>query len=106
MADRYAAARDHLRAADPVLASLIDRHPGFDPRAWMAQLPKMDAFGALLFQVVGQQLSVIATRAIIGRLSALFGGRLPTPQEMVDADPEEVRQTGLSRRKVETLRSL
>ena len=106
MADRYAAARDHLRAADPVLASLIDRHPDFDPRAWMAQLPKMDAFGALLFQVVGQQLSVIATRAIIGRLTALFGGRLPTPQEMVDADPEEVRQTGLSRRKVETLRSL
>jgi hypothetical protein len=25
-------------------------HPDFDPRQWMAQLlPKMDAFGALLF---------------------------------------------------------
>lgn len=106
MADRYAAARSHLRAADPVLAALIDRHPDFDPRAWMAQLPTMDAFGALLFQVVGQQLSVIATRAIIGRLTALFGGRLPAPPEFAAADPEEIRRAGLSRRKVATLRDL
>ena len=51
-------ARSHLRAADPVLARLIDDRPDFDPRAWMAQLPPMDLFGALLFQVTGQQLSV------------------------------------------------
>jgi hypothetical protein len=29
-------ARSHLRAADPVLARLIDDRPDFDPRAWMA----------------------------------------------------------------------
>jgi DNA-3-methyladenine glycosylase II len=104
--DRYAAARVYLRQADPVLGELIDEHPDFDPRRWMEQLPKMDAFGALLFQVVGQQLSVSSTRAILGRVEALFGGRLPEPQELLDTDPEAVRGTGLSRRKVETLRTL
>jgi DNA-3-methyladenine glycosylase II len=106
MTERYAAARKHLRAADPVLARLIDKHPSFDPRAWMAELPKMDAYGALVFQIVGQQLSVRATRAILARLEALFGGRLPEPEEILDADPEALRRAGMSRRKVETLRAL
>jgi len=105
--DRYAAARAHLRQADPVLGRLMDEHPDFDPRQWMEQLlPKMDAFGALLFQVVGQQLSVSSARAIVGRLEALFGGRLPEPQELLDTEPEALRGAGLSRRKVETLRTL
>jgi DNA-3-methyladenine glycosylase II len=51
----------------------------------MAELPRMDAYGALVFQIVGQQLSVRATRAILARLEALFGGRLPEPQEILDA---------------------
>jgi DNA-3-methyladenine glycosylase II len=105
--DRYASARAHLRQADPVLGELIDEYPDFDPRQWMEQLlPKMDAYGALLFQVVGQQLSVSATRAILGRLEALFGGRLPQPQELLDTDPAAIRGAGLSHRKVETLRAL
>ncbi len=101
-----AAARAHLRTADPVLARVIDEHPDFDPRAWMAELPPMDAFGALLFQVVGQQLSVSATRAILGRLQVQFGGHLPGPREILDADPEQIRRAGMSRRKVGTLRAL
>jgi DNA-3-methyladenine glycosylase II len=106
LTERYAAARKHLRDSDPVLARLIDKHPNFDPRAWMAELPTMDAYGALVFQIVGQQLSVASTRAILARLEALFGGRLPEPQEVLDADPEELRRAGMSRRKVETLRAL
>jgi len=106
MADRFAAGRAYLRNADPVLARLIDAHPDFDPRGWMKQLPTMDAYGALLFQVIGQQLSVRATRAILGRIEAQFGGRLPEPQDIVDADPQRLRDAGLSRRKVETLRVL
>ena len=69
-------ARSYLRNADPVLARLIDDRPAFDPRVWMAQLPPMDLYGALLFQVTGQQLSVPATRRILGRIEALFGGHL------------------------------
>jgi hypothetical protein len=64
-------ARSYLRHADPVLTRLIDERPDFDPRAWMAQLPPMDLYGALLFQVTGQQLSVPATRRTLACLSVL-----------------------------------
>ena len=99
-------ARAYLRTADPVLARLIDDRPAFDPRAWLAQLPAMDLYGALLFQVTGQQLSVAATRRTIARIEALFGGRLPEPAELLAVDPVMLREAGLSWRKISTLREL
>jgi hypothetical protein len=51
-------AREFLRKGDPILARLIDARPDFHPRAWMAELPPLDGFGTLVFQVTGQQLSV------------------------------------------------
>jgi DNA-3-methyladenine glycosylase II len=99
-------ARSHLRGADPVLAGLIDERPDFDPRAWLARLPAMDLYGALLFQVVGQQLSVPSTRRILGRIEALFGGHLPSPAELLEVDPARLREAGLSWRKIGTLRDL
>jgi DNA-3-methyladenine glycosylase II len=99
-------ARSYLRAADPVLARLIDDRPDFDPRAWMSQLPPMDLYGALLFQVAGQQLSVPATRRTLARIQALFGGRLPSPAELLRTDPGKFREAGLSWRKISTLRDL
>jgi DNA-3-methyladenine glycosylase II len=99
-------ARDYLREADPVLARLIDERPDFDPQAWMAQLPAMDLYGALLFQIAGQQLSVAATRTILGRIEGLFGGHLPAPAELLALDPARIREAGLSWRKIGTLRDL
>jgi DNA-3-methyladenine glycosylase II len=99
-------ARAHLRSADPVVARLIDERPDFDPRAWMAQLPPMDLYGALLFQVAGQQLSVAATRRILGRIQDMFGGHLPSPVSLLGVDPGRLREAGLSWRKVATLRDL
>jgi DNA-3-methyladenine glycosylase II len=99
-------ARLKLRKADPVMARLIDDRPAFDPRAWMAQLPQMDLYGALLFQVTGQQLSVPATRRTLGRIEELFGGRLPAPAELLAVDPGKLREAGLSWRKIGTLRDL
>jgi DNA-3-methyladenine glycosylase II len=99
-------ARSYLRNADPVLARLIDDRPAFDPRAWMAQLPPMDLYGALLFQVTGQQLSVPATRRTLARIEALFGGHLPSPTELLGVDPGKLREAGLSWRKISTLRDL
>ena len=88
------------------MARLIDARPDFDPRAWMAQLPPMDLYGALLFQIVGQQLSVAATRRTLERIRALFGGHLPSPAELLGIDPGSLRQAGLSWRKIGTLRYL
>jgi DNA-3-methyladenine glycosylase II len=104
VADRKA--RDFLRKADPVLGRVIEAHPGFRPRAWMDDLPRLDAFGTLIFQVVGQQLSVAATRTIVSRIEEHFGGRLPTPAEVLAADPQVLRSAGLSARKGATLRAL
>jgi DNA-3-methyladenine glycosylase II len=99
-------ARSYLRNADPVLARLIDDRPAFDPRAWMAQLPPMDLYGALVFQVTGQQLSVAATRRTLARIEALFDGHLPSPAELLGVDPDKLREAGLSWRKISTLRDL
>ncbi len=99
-------ARSSLRDADPMLARLIDDRPDFDPRAWISQLPPMDLYGALLFQVTGQQLSVPATRRTLARIQALFGGRLPSPAELLGTDPGKFREAGLSWRKIGTLRDL
>jgi DNA-3-methyladenine glycosylase II len=99
-------AREFLRKADPVLARLIDAQPDFRPRAWMDQLPPLDAFGTLVFQVAGQQLSVSSTRAIISHLQQRFGGHLPSPAELLAADPQVLRDSGFSARKGETLRAL
>jgi DNA-3-methyladenine glycosylase II len=100
------AGREFLRKADPTLARLIDARPDFRPRSWTTELPVLDAFGTLIFQVIGQQLSVRATRTILGRLEQNFGGRLPTPAEMLAADPDFVRSSGPSARKTATLREV
>jgi len=60
-ADWLEKARAQLRRADPELARVIAARPDFDPRRWMTELPPMDLFGSLLFQIAGQQLSVAAT---------------------------------------------
>jgi DNA-3-methyladenine glycosylase II len=99
-------AREFLRKADPILARLIEARPDFRPRAWMDELPPLDAFGTLIFQVAGQQLSVSATRTILSRLQERFRGRLPSPAELLAADPGVLRASGLSARKGATLRAL
>ncbi len=99
-------ARACLSKADPVLAKLIADRPDFDPRRWMTALPPMDLFGALLFQIVGQQLSVAATRRTLARIEARFGGRLPSAADVLGTDPAQFRDAGMSWRKISTLREL
>jgi DNA-3-methyladenine glycosylase II len=95
-----------LRAADPVLAAIIDEF-GTDglenPRAGRPQ----DPYGALVRSIVGQQLSTTAARAIYTRLTDRFGGQTPTPEQVLADDPEELRTAaGLSHAKIGYLRSL
>jgi DNA-3-methyladenine glycosylase II len=99
-------AQSHLRKVDPVIGRLIEQRPGFDPHAWLDELPPMDLFGSLLFQVTGQQLSVAATRRTVERVTSLFGGHLPSPEELLAVEPGDLRAAGLSWRKVNTLRDL
>lgn len=99
------AAVAHLRAADPVLRALIDElgPDGLHDRAGRPA----DHYGALLRSIVGQQLSTKAALSIYTRLTDRFGGRTPTPAEVLADDPDELRAAaGLSRAKVSFLRSL
>ncbi|MDQ3934320.1 MAG: DNA-3-methyladenine glycosylase [Actinomycetota bacterium] len=102
--DVQAGAR-HLRRRDPVMRELIKRLGPLDLEARRRGRPT-DAYGALLRSIVGQQLSTKAARSIYERLTGQFGGRTPTPQELIDADPETIRSAGLSRPKVAYMRSL
>ena len=100
------AEQEHLHAGDPVLAAIIDA-VGKLPSTRAGRPERDDHYGALVRSIVGQQLSVLAARAIYGRLTARFGGRPPTPQELLADEPEELRAAaGLSRAKVGFLRSL
>jgi DNA-3-methyladenine glycosylase II len=106
LAARERRARARLCASDPVLGELIER-VGRLPSASDGRPDKDDHYGALLRSIVGQQLSVLAARAIYGRLLERFGGRPPSPEEVLAQEPEELRAAaGLSRAKVGFLRSL
>ncbi|MEA2299836.1 MAG: DNA-3-methyladenine glycosylase [Solirubrobacteraceae bacterium] len=96
-----------LRAADPVLAGLIDAVGATPPEPRPDRPPPGEHYAALVRTITGQQLSVRAARAIWTKLLAAFDDRPPTPAEVLDADPEELRAAaGLSRAKVSYLRSL
>jgi DNA-3-methyladenine glycosylase II len=97
---------EYLRAADPVLRAVIDE-VGVDGIGDARAGRPHDHYGALVRSIVGQQLSTQAARAIYLRLTERFGGRTPTPQEVLADDPDALRAAaGLSRAKVGFLRSL
>jgi DNA-3-methyladenine glycosylase II len=92
----------HLRAADPVMAAVIDR---VGPCRY-APARSGTHFDALVRSIVYQQLSGRAAAAIMARVKALFGGRPPGPAEVAAASGESLRAAGLSRRKTEYLKDL
>jgi DNA-3-methyladenine glycosylase II len=97
------AADAHLMK-DPVMAGLIEDLGGPLP---LEEERRADVYSSLLRSITGQQLSTKAAAAIYGRLLERFGGRPPTPREILDDDPAELKAAaGLSRAKVASLRSL
>ncbi|MGE5407457.1 MAG: DNA-3-methyladenine glycosylase family protein [Syntrophothermus sp.] len=104
-----AEARTALAAADPTMGSLIDRVGEIDLATRLERRGEerpADAYGALLRAIVGQQLSTKAARTIYLRVVEIFGGATPGPEQLLDADEEELRGAGLSGRKVEYVRDL
>jgi DNA-3-methyladenine glycosylase II len=95
-----------LAGSDPVMAGLIERLGELSLEARRRRRPPVDAYGMLLRSVIGQQLSVKAAATIYDRVLELFGGRTPPPQDLLDVDPQALRDAGLSWRKVEYVRDL
>jgi DNA-3-methyladenine glycosylase II len=93
-------ALQHLAANDPVLARLIRSYPapGFEKHT--------NYYQELVDSIISQQLSVHAARAIEGRFKDLFGGRFPSPEEILTKDVEELRAIGFSRPKARYVQDL
>ncbi|WP_281195294.1 DNA-3-methyladenine glycosylase [Halorubrum sp. F4] len=94
MEDRIAAT---LRE-DPTMATLVDRH------GRLAIEPADDEFARLCTSIVNQQLSTASAAAIHERFVGVLGGD-PTSDRVLSADEVALREAGLSRTKVEYLRS-
>src|SRR3954467_4973266 len=97
-------ALDTLRC-DPVLARLIDEIGPLSAEQRKRGRPD-DAYGALVRAITGQQLSTKAAATIYGRVTDRFGGRTPTPEEILATDPQELRALGLSNAEGAYLRDL
>ncbi len=87
------------------MARLIDEVGPLNTRQRKRGRPD-DAYGTLVRAITGQQLSTKAAATIYGRLTDMFGGRTPTPEEIIETDPQQLRAIGLSNAKAAYLRDL
>lgn len=94
-----------LTGADATLGALIE-HYGTLSSQREGRPDHDEHYGTLVRSIVNQQLSVAAARTIYGRILDRFGGRPPTPEQILADDPEDLRSVGLSRPKIGYLRSL
>jgi DNA-3-methyladenine glycosylase II len=95
-----------LKASDRKIARLIDASEPIDLKDWRKGRVAGDPFSVLVYSIIGQQLSGYASRAIAGRLREHFSGRMPSPAELLAMKPAALKRVGLSRMKVQYLRSL
>jgi DNA-3-methyladenine glycosylase II len=98
-------ADEHLRSVDHVMRKLIDERGPIDPET-DRRGSRPDPYEALARAIVGQQLSTKAARSIWERLVDILGGSFPQPADLLAADPESLREAGLSWSKVGFLRDL
>jgi len=95
------AAEAHLRAADPVLAAIIDV-VGPAP----LRINRAPAFAALLESIVYQQITGKAAASIHRKLCRALGRKIPRPQDITAASDATLRGAGLSGVKVSYMRDL
>lgn len=99
-ADKLRSAERHLVKADPKLAPFIKANGP------CRISPHQDHYGELVGSIVGQQLSSKAAGAIWRRVLGLFGGKMPTPEELIKVDGQKLRDVGLSWAKVKYVKDL
>lgn len=87
-------------STDPIMAGLIKRHK------LEIKYHKPKLFESLTEAVVSQQLSVKAADTIFARFLKLFGGKFPEPRQIIDIDPQLIRNAGISRPKINYIRGI
>ena len=94
-----------LMAADKKMAKLMKELGPIEPER-DRRGSREDAYEALARAICGQQLSTKAAATIWERIEALFGGKTPVPSAVIAADPQDLRDAGLSWSKVSYFRDL
>src|SRR5258708_36511401 len=89
----------HLKKADPVLGSLIDRVGAYRIEY------RYPGFETLVRSIVYQQLSGKVAKVIFGRLVEAAGGQL-TPEAILKLRMARMRKAGLSKQKTAYIRDL
>ena len=101
LTDYAEAAVAHLRQADPIMASIIDRVGPLKINY------RRERFPALVQAIIFQQLAGRAAQTIHDRFVTAVGkGHFPTPEDVLAASDGELRGAGLSRGKMAYLRDL
>lgn len=90
----------HLKRADPVLRSIIER-------VGVYRIEHRDpSFETLVRSIVYQQLSGKVASVILGRLIAMLPNGEVTPQAILKLTPARMRKAGLSKQKTAYIRDL
>jgi len=92
----------HLKKSDPVMARIID---AVGPCRFQVR-SEGTHYEAVFRSILYQQLAGPAALAIHRRVQALYGGRDPAPEELLQTPDEALRGAGLSRQKLAYLRDL
>ena len=98
----HAPALRHLRRADPVLGRIIRRVGACE----LTGNRFKSHFHALLRSIIYQQLSGKAASTILKRTLAIYGGRAPTPEQLLGTPDDVLQAAGVSRQKIGYLRDL
>jgi DNA-3-methyladenine glycosylase II len=98
----YAKARRALMRRDPVMRDLMRRYGA----CGLAESQHTDPYKALVHAIMSQQLSTKAAATIARRFSDLFGGKFPTPAQVLEMPADRLRSVGLSGMKVSFVRDL
>ncbi len=98
--DTLQKAQTHLALHDPKLRILIKQYGDCTLE------PHTDYYRSLVRAIIGQQLSVKAAQSIYNRFLDLFGGVMPTPEQILKIDDESLRAAGLSYSKIKYVKDL
>ncbi|MGA3150510.1 MAG: DNA-3-methyladenine glycosylase [Candidatus Saccharimonadales bacterium] len=93
-------AEQHLSRHDKRLAPVIKMYGHCTIK------PHSDHYGELVSSIVGQQLSTKAGAAIWRRVLNLFGGKMPTPKQLLKVDADKIRVCGVSYTKIGYMKDL
>jgi len=94
--------RAHFETKDQTVAHIVSLADSYD----LPGTPMGSVFEAFARSIANQQISGAVARTILGRLTARFGGRFPTPAELAATPTEELRAVGFSGSKVAALHDL